>query len=498
MKLSDISTVVRPRSKWQAVDLGFRMASQWFNPLILGWLMVTMPFFVILQLLLWDKAWIALLIFWWLKPLWERVQLVYLSVRQFGEALTLKQQFHSYRTVVFRQLLATLLWRRLSPQRSYTVPVVQLENLSGNRRQQRMHLFDGTNQQAAFWLTLVGMFLEVFIMVATYALLYLLIPPDANVEFDLFDILNTITVLDNVIIYGAMALVAPFFVAGGFSLYLNQRTQIEGWDIEITFRRMVERQQQKQRTPKLTMAFVLISLLGIAGNDTVQAAEVPTSAEQRQASKLARDIVAGESFNQIKIKSYPEFYLNLEINQDKDENREPSNLPKWLSALLSLLAGSIELILTAIVVALAILLIYRYRHWLAQFMPNAKPLEIVDQPTSVFGLDITKETMPDNPAAKAQELWSQGQKRQALSLLYRGSLFNLVGKEHLTVHDSFTEGECVQQVKKNAQPQTAAYFEQLTQNWQRLAYAGIMPPEASMQQLFDQWPEIFSESEDGR
>ena len=30
-------------------------------------------------------------------------------------------------------------------------------------------------------------------------------------------------------------------VAGGFGLYLNRRTELEAWDIEITFRRMARR-----------------------------------------------------------------------------------------------------------------------------------------------------------------------------------------------------------------------------------------------------------------
>ena len=43
----------------------------------------------------------------------------------------------------------------------------------------------------------------------------------------------------------AMSLIAPFYVAGGFALYLNRRSELEGWDIEICLRRLLARWQGK-------------------------------------------------------------------------------------------------------------------------------------------------------------------------------------------------------------------------------------------------------------
>ena len=42
----------------------------------------------------------------------------------------------------------------------------------------------------------------------------------------------------NVFAWLAMTVVEPFFVGGGFGLYLNRRTQIEAWDVEIAFRKL--------------------------------------------------------------------------------------------------------------------------------------------------------------------------------------------------------------------------------------------------------------------
>ena len=40
----------------------------------------------------------------------------------------------------------------------------------------------------------------------------------------------------------AICVVEPLYVAGGFGLYLNRRTELEAWDIEIAFRR-IDRQR---------------------------------------------------------------------------------------------------------------------------------------------------------------------------------------------------------------------------------------------------------------
>ena len=39
----------------------------------------------------------------------------------------------------------------------------------------------------------------------------------------------------------ASVLIGPFYVGAGFGLYLNRRTQMEAWDVEIALRRLRER-----------------------------------------------------------------------------------------------------------------------------------------------------------------------------------------------------------------------------------------------------------------
>ena len=45
----------------------------------------------------------------------------------------------------------------------------------------------------------------------------------------------------NLLAWLAMTLISPFYSGAGFGLYLNRRTELEAWDIELTFRRLRQR-----------------------------------------------------------------------------------------------------------------------------------------------------------------------------------------------------------------------------------------------------------------
>src|SRR5690606_41699866 len=77
-----------------------------------------------------------------------------------------------------QQWLASLTWRRLSLARSFALPVLQLEQLSGSDRNQRLIVLGQRNTGVATWLTIVGMHLELALWLGALALLYLLIPAE--------------------------------------------------------------------------------------------------------------------------------------------------------------------------------------------------------------------------------------------------------------------------------------------------------------------------------
>ena len=60
---------------------------------------------------------------------------------------------------------------------------------------------------------------------------------------------------DDALAYAAAVLVLePFYVAAGFGLYLNRRTLLEGWDIEVALRRIAERHAAALLLVRLSLA----------------------------------------------------------------------------------------------------------------------------------------------------------------------------------------------------------------------------------------------------
>jgi hypothetical protein len=99
--------------------------------------------------------------------------------------------------------------------------------------------------------------------------------------------------------------------------------------------------------------------------------------------------------------------------------------------------------------------------------------------------------LPANLAEEAWILWQMGKKINALSLLYRGAIAVLVSRDGLIIDDSATERECLRQVEAKQAVELTSYFSKLTLTWQKLAYSGLQPNEAEMQQLCEQWEQIF-------
>jgi len=248
MRLTDASVAIRPRSAWEALDLGILLARRHAGVLMASWAIVTLPVFVLLSVLLWNYSSWAVLLFWWLKPAFERLPLYILSRSLFGDTPTLKEALRAFPGLLKPQLLPSLLWRRLSPTRSFDLPVLQLEGLAGPARSQRLVVLGQRNAGGATWLTIVGMHFELALWLGLSALMYLMLPQQWVEDWKWQSLISVAqgdwAWLEHVsnLIYALLLIVwEPVYVACGFTLYLNRRTELEAWDIELVFRRLRQR-----------------------------------------------------------------------------------------------------------------------------------------------------------------------------------------------------------------------------------------------------------------
>jgi hypothetical protein len=96
-------------------------------------------------------------------------------------------------------------------------------------------------------------------------------------------------------------------------------------------------------------------------------------------------------------------------------------------------------------------------------------------PSHVRDLDIRPESLPDDIGAAALALWSRGEQRAALALLYRGLLSRLVHVHEVPIRASSTEGECLALARKRLSAASAAYAERMVGVWTAAVYGGLTP-----------------------
>jgi len=255
MQLDKIIIALRERNAWEAMDLGVKLMGMLWSVILFPWLII---FSIALSLALFvqylSHGYLALVLIWWIKPIYESMLLYILSRSVFGEYPSTSEVYSSAGSWLKTGLRTWLFFWRFSPSRSFNMPVHLLEGLKGAERSKRLaSLHRVTNLNSAS-VTIVGLLFEV-VLAGTLLLSILYIYPDiardyfgsgtgsssaqqAANELSWFILIT--------VVYGlTLFILEPFYVAAGFMLYLNRRTQLEGWDIELDFRKLVQRIEQQ-------------------------------------------------------------------------------------------------------------------------------------------------------------------------------------------------------------------------------------------------------------
>lgn len=498
---------IRPRTPWEAIDLGILLGRQHLALLTGSWALLTLPCFLLLSLLCWERPTLAILLFWWLKPLFDRLPLYILAHALFGETPTLRQSLRAFPGQARHQWLASLTWRRLSATRSFDLPVQQLEGLAGAARQQRLRVLGQRDSGTAAWLTIVGLHLELALWLGLLALLYAAIPQPLLENRDWLQLLGQsgdwlwLEHLSNLLYALVLIVWEPLYVACGFSLYLNRRTLLEGWDIELGFRRL------RQRLAGTGLALLLGSLLlwpdigpaRAAPPDTPEALRQELDSE-RLTSQLLNSRQAHEAI--ATLLDQPPFVHRETVTRWRfidDGKPADSGFGAFLKGLSGLpldgLATLVEVLLWTLVLGLLGALLWRHRQWLRVFAarPDRRTATPASPPTVLFGLDVAPESLPDDVAGTAAQLWDS-QPRQALGLLYRAMLSHLLHVAGLPLRAAHTEREILQLTDTLQQEELSRFAATLTMHWERLAYGHQAPPADARAALCDGFRRWFARS----
>jgi hypothetical protein len=510
MQLDQISARIRRRTDWEGVDLGFAMARHWFLPLWTLWWLTALPFTLLATALLhaWPSA--LIVVVWWFKPLYEPLLLFWLSRRLFGEELSVRETLRAWRRALPPRLLANLTVRRLSANRSFYMPVSHLEGLRGKERTKRLNVLRG-NRSAGTWLTIGGIHFETALEVAFLLLALYLVPDELMPEgaWALFaGEAPVISWLGDAFSLLAMSVVAPFYVAGGFALYVTRRSELEAWDLELAFRRMAPRFRPASGAAAavtLVLALALavpapraVAAEPYAGTGAAPAASEPsTQSDQPPPSTAVTPERVREAITQVMDEK--EFGEKRQVRYWKYiGKKEPDKKkPEWDFGWVRHLAEALEY---ALWIGVAVLLGWVLLHLLrlVEWLPRRRTAAPSAKPSVLFGLPVTPDSLPDDVPAAVQALLTDGKLRPALALLYRATLVQLIHAHHLRIPDSATEGECGRIVAARRPAPEADFFSRLTRAWVWCAYGHVAPPPADVALLCDHWRTIYGAARDER
>ena len=244
MELQHISVAVRSRSPWEAADLGIALARREWRTAVGGTLLVAAPLFLIAQALVAVHPWAGLALLWWIEPVLERVPLEVMSRRFFGDVGSAGSFVRQHHWPGVGELAALLTVRRLSPARAYTASVAQLEGLRGAARHRRVEVLTRAHLGHAWWVTTFALLAECALWLSVYALASMIVPEELGVDvappLEASASVGAMWVA-NAVALAAIVVVMPFHVGMGFSLYIARRVELEGWDVELSFRRLAGR-----------------------------------------------------------------------------------------------------------------------------------------------------------------------------------------------------------------------------------------------------------------
>ncbi len=497
MRVEDLQVAVRPRRPFEAVDLGFALLRRHAAAVYAPLLAVALPLAVLVLLAFWKAPLWGLVAWRWLKPLLDRVPLHVLARATFGQVPAPRETLRDLRRGPKTGLLAGLLWRRLAPARAMALPVHQLEGLKGKAFRQRWTVLARSGGGAASALLLICLVFELVAWASLILLLAILLPAHLHVADWLFESETSLGGPRCLLALhvAATLLVEPFFAAAGFALYLNRRTALEGWDIELAFRRMARR---------LAAALLLLACaIGPLRAQQKPPAAPPPAAKpeprpddpltptkgsrpEGEAKRAAIEVMKRKEFGELKEVRIPEW-----MKRDAPRrNRERLDLA-WLG---ELLAPFVKGAAVAALFAAVAWLLWHFRARLAGLLQPRRKAVPLD---TLFGLDIRPESLPDDVGAAAWRLWQAGEPRAALALLYRGALASLVHAHAVALHAGSTEGDALRLAGAALPASGADFFASLTGAWLRLAYRHEAPDTDAARALCDGWARHFRGSAGG-
>jgi Domain of unknown function (DUF4129) len=555
MNLNTLTVELRPRSGWEAIDLGSALIRRHATAIWKSWFAVTLPVLALLCTIAWALGVLFLVpvLMWWLRPVFDRIPLYVVSRAVFGAAPGVADTVRAQLRWGWRPMLGHLTWRRLSPMRAAMLPIDLLEGGDPAQRGERRRVLGAGLSGHTVQLSVACAHFIIALALALLTLTLLVVPSEYLPEFfgALWDTLKAAPdwLLLVVILaeYLATSLIEPFYVGGGFGLYLNRRTQLEAWDLEIAFRRMRQRIETGMTgsafAAVLACALACLALgpaagaayaAGVAPAEATpaEAAKTPADATKgdadtatddtpvRRAEREAQALLEGENlsedatpvrkleqifgedtvdprdFGEAVERAYEDPLLRGErqetvwLPRDRERDLERSKQKTSdadFSGLrwLGAVVGFLgEYALWLLLAALVLFLLLTAKRWLPWLRGAWIEPEAEPPPVDTAAM-LPPEPLPPDIATTARRLWQAGEPRRALALLYRASVEAMTVRANAALPPGATEAECLRAARRMPEAEDRNVFQRVVRVWQYAAYGQRLPDGDEFETLVD-------------
>lgn len=528
MRIDRLDVVLRARSGWEAMELGSALSRRHARAVWGSWLLASAPLFVVFNALGWwldafGWAWLAM---WWCKPLFERAPLYVLSRGIFGEPVGTLAALRAQRRWGNTGFWGYLGWRRFSVLRSLCLPVNLLEGNAPAQRGARRRAVAAGAAGAAAVLTVACMAFEAVLVSGAIGAVFMFMPLELMSESwrAAWDMIGQDTPAwaqlgFNLACWLASVLIGPFYVGAGFGLYLNRRTQMEAWDVEIALRRLRERLLPAASTLALLLCLALPLACAPAHAQDAQtvaaqpddaeanddSAEEPATAENDPANTptviFGAAPVDTAGFRQAVNRAYEDPLQRptrqvtrwKPIEQAEDKKKEEKTLQRERSdtgergnrkAGIAWLARLAEWGLWGLLGVLLLVLLLTARLWLPWLRGSGRR-KAEAAPQVVEEQVELPVVLPPDVATQAGLLWDQGRPRQALALLYRASVRTVGERSGIALPPGATEAQCLRASRRMPDATDRDLFARIVRMWQYAAYGGRLPSRADFDALAD-------------
>jgi hypothetical protein len=286
---------------------------------------------------------------------------------------------------------------------------------------------------------------------------------------------------------------APFYVAAGFGLYITRRTELEAWDIELAFRRLQQRLDSPRQDARTVASAIALLALGLcAVPDNGAAADLSST----EAKALIEEILADDAFGE------PKTVVHWRLKDPSKTEPDGETFEfAWLNKLIDWLAGDIVWLAgifkgliwigAGVLIATAAWLIWRQSRWYERHGGRIKSQHSKEAPVELFGMNLADQGLAGDISSQIEYLLLDGKKREALSLLYRATLYRLLHERGVEINSGHTERECVRIVDRERPTDESTFFTRLMRTWLRLAYGHQAPTSEAIASLSQEWQQLF-------